>query len=260
MTTSQFLISSWNWNPVVLGAATLGSILYLIAFGRKGNVGWFLAALAVFLFTLVSPLNALADGYLFSAHMLQHILLLLVVPALFLVSLPRTFSFGGRLARVSHPLLGWIAGVGAMWFWHWPTLCNAAVTSRPVFLVQTISLLFCGALFWSQVLSPREGERLGPPAAVLYLFSACVACSALGIILTLSPVTVCSIYSMPMADRLGIGEMIEHGWGFTPENDQQIGGLLMWVPMCLIYLGAIFFQIARWFGETPSPRPITQPR
>ncbi len=257
MSTEQFLLSAWTWNPVALFAAAAGLTAFLLVFRAGRRLGWFLLALAVFLLTLVSPLNALADGYLFSAHMLQHILLLLVVPGFLLLSLPRSFSLGGRARLLAHPLTAWLAGVGAMWFWHWPTLCNAAVTSRSVYAVQTVSLLFCGTLFWSQIIAPRDEERLSPPAAVLYLFSACVACSALGMILTFSPITVCSIYALPVGDRLGMWQTIRYNWGFTPERDQQIGGLLMWVPMCFIYLGAIFAQIARWFGEAPAPRPVT---
>ncbi len=258
MNTEHFLLSAWTWNPVVLVAAGAGLVAYLFAFGSGRRIGWFLLALAGFLLTLLSPINALADGYLFSAHMLQHILLLLVVPGFLLLSLPRAVSLAWRPRILASPLTGWIAGVGAMWFWHWPTLCNAAVTSRSVYALQTVSLLICGAIFWSQIIAPRDDERLSPPGAVLYLFSACVACSALGMILTFSPVTVCSIYAMPVGDRLGMWETIRTGWGFTPEKDQQIGGLLMWVPMCFIYLGAIFAQIARWFGEAPATRTTTQ--
>jgi len=140
-----------------------------------------------------------------------------------------------------------------MWFWHAPALCNAAVASRPVHALQTVSLLVLGSLFWRQILAPREQERLSPPRAIFYLFSACVACSVLGIIITFSPVTVCSIYTMQPNDRLGMLQTIRTGWGVSPERDQQIGGLLMWVPMCLIYLTAILAQLARWFAQPASP-------
>ncbi len=254
---TELFISAWSWSPLVLlsCAAALGA--YFAAFGFHRRLGWFAAGLAVFLLALLSPINTLAEGYLFSAHMVQHILLLLIVPALLLLGLPRSFSMAVRPRFLTHPLMGWMAGVGAMWFWHWPTLCNAAVSSRPMFVLQTGSLVLLGSLFWRQVIAPREEERLSPPGAVLYLFSACVACSVLGMILTFSPVTVCSIYSMPPPDRLGILPVIRGAWGFTPEKDQQVGGLLMWVPMCLIYLGAIFLQIARWFGEAAA-RPATE--
>lgn len=253
MTTAHFLISGWTWNAAVLLVGMASGAAYVTAFGLNQRLGYFAGALAVFLLTLLSPLNTLADGYLFSAHMLQHILLLLIVPALLLLGLPRSLSLVARPRLLSHPLVGWGAGVGAMWFWHAPVLCNAAVASHPVHALQTASLLLLGCLFWRQILAPREQERLSPPGAVLYLFSACVACSVLGIILTFSPVTVCSIYTMQPKDPLGILNTIRVDWGFTPQRDQQIGGLLMWVPMCLIYLSAIFAQIARWFAEPPTP-------
>jgi len=252
MNTRQFLISGWTWNggAMLLGAAAL--FCYVGAFGVQRRIGYFVLALGVFLLALMSPLSALADGYLFSAHMVQHILLLLIVPALALMSLPRSMSLARWPSALAHPLTGLISGVGAMWVWHTPTLCNAAASSRPIYALQTLSLLALGGVFWRQVLAPRDGERLSPPAAVLYLFSACVACSVLGIILTFSPVTVCSVYATHAGDPLGILQTIRTDWGFTVEKDQQVGGLLMWVPMCLIYLGAIFAQVARWFAE-PAP-------
>ena len=256
MTTSQFLVSGWTWSggDLLLAAASL--VAYFTAFRVGRRIGYFATAVGVFLLIVLSPLNALADGYLFSAHMLQHILLLLIVPALLLLSLPRSLSLAVRPRLLGHPLVGWIAGVGAMWFWHAPTLCNAAVVSRPVRALQTASLLVLGGLFWRQILAPREEERLSPPGAVLNLFSACATCSVLGIIITFSPVTICSIYTMQPRDPFGMLHTIRAGWGFTPDRDQQIGGLLMWVPMCLIYLSAIFAQIARWFGEPASPTAV----
>jgi cytochrome c oxidase assembly factor CtaG len=68
-----------------------------------------------------------------------------------------------------------------------------------------------------------------------------------------SPVTVCSIYTMQPNDPFGMLPTIRTGWGFSPERDQQIGGLLMWVPMCLIYFTAILAQITRWFAQPTSP-------
>jgi putative membrane protein len=279
MNTTQFLLSAWTWNPAAVLSCIAALVAYVAVFRRTDingpiavatsenspspirweragvrvrfhpRIGWLLVAITVLMLTLMSPLNALADGYLFSAHMLQHILLLLIVPAMTLLSLPRTVSLAVRPRALGHPFIGWAAGVGAMWFWHVPALCNAAVSSRPVHALQTISLLLLGAAFWRQVIAPRDTERLAPPAAVLYLFTACVTCSVLGIIITFSPVTVCSAYTMPSMDHLGMLPAIRDDWGLTPDRDQQIGGLLMWVPMCLVYLSAILAQLARWFAE-----------
>jgi cytochrome c oxidase assembly factor CtaG len=249
MSTGHFLVSGWTWDGAALAICAAVAALYFTAFGVGRRSAYFAAAIAISLVALISPINALADGYLFSAHMLQHILLLLIVPALLLLSLPRSLSLAVRPGILGRPLVGWIAGVGAMWFWHVPALCDAAVSSRPVHALQTVSLLVLGSVFWRQILAPREQERLAPPGAILYLFSACVTCGVLGIILTFSPVTVCSIYTGHPADGLGLLQTIREGWGLTPERDQQIGGLLMWVPMCLIYLSAIIAQLARWFAE-----------
>jgi putative membrane protein len=255
MTTSQFLISGWTWNATSMALGVLSLVAYWVAFRDRRRMGWLAAALGVLFLALMSPLNALADGYLFSAHMLQHILLLLVVPALFLSGLPTSLSLDVRPRILGHPLVGWLAGTGAMWFWHAPAMCNAAVSSAPVHALQTGSLILLGSLFWRQILAPRDEERLPPPGAVIYLFSACVTCSVLGIIITFSPVAVCSIYTMPPADHLALLANIHSGWGITPERDQQMGGLLMWVPMCLIYLMAIFAQMTRWFAESKPPVP-----
>jgi putative membrane protein len=257
MTTQQFLTSTWTWNTAVSVSNGAALAAYLWTFGVNRRILYLLVGLGVFVLTLVSPLNALAAGYLFSAHMLQHILLLLIVPALLLMSLPRWVSLGSRSWLIDNPFVGWIAGVGAMWLWHARPLCNAAVSSQLVNALQICSLLLLGAIFWRQILAPREEERLSPPGAVLYLFSACVACSILGILITFSPVSVCPIYAQPGADRLGILNLIQANWGITPDKDQQVGGLLMWVPMCLVYLSAIVAQLARWFAHPVASAPVT---
>jgi putative membrane protein len=257
MTTQQFLTSAWTWNTTALVLSGVALIAYVSAFGLNRRILYLLAGLAVFVLTLMSPLNALAAGYLFSAHMVQHILLLLIVPALVLMSLPRWVSLGPRSWVIANPFVGWIAGVSAMWLWHARPLCNAAVSLQLVSGLQICSLLVLGTIFWRQILAPREEERMSPPGAVLYLFSACVACSILGILITFSPVSVCPIYAQPPVDRLGILNLIQASWGITPEKDQQVGGLLMWVPMCLVYLSAIVAQLARWFAHPVASAPVT---
>jgi cytochrome c oxidase assembly factor CtaG len=252
MTTYQFLTTTWRWNSTLLLFSALAFAGYFLAFRRRVRPAYFGAAVVIFLFALISPINALADGYLFSAHMVQHILLVLIIPALLLLSLPRSFSLPRRLTAFTHPFIGWIAGVGAMWLWHAPALCNAATTSRTVAAIQTTSLLLMGSVFWWQVLAPRDAERLSPAAGIVYLFTACTACSVLGIILTFAPVSICSVYQHPV-DRLGMLGTIRDSWGLTSDRDQQIGGLLMWVPMCLIYVAAILAQLARWHSD-PTPQ------
>src|SRR5689334_6905880 len=137
MTTYQFFTIAWTWNYVVIALTAIASIGYFLGFGQRGRPLYFVAAVVLFLLSFISPFSALANGYLFSAHMVQHIVLVLIVPALFLLSLPRSVSLRSPLAYLGHPLVGWIAGVSAMWLWHAPALCNAAATSGTVSAIQT---------------------------------------------------------------------------------------------------------------------------
>jgi putative membrane protein len=258
MNTRQFLISAWNWNPWVIAICAATILIYSARnrFRLNRKTGWLLAGTIVFFLTLASPIDTLADGYLFSAHMLQHLLLLLIIPPLILLSLPSA-PLPGRFQNgrwrwlnwiLRHPVASWFLGIGGMWLWHAPLLCNAAVSNVWIHRLQYVSLLLMGFAFWWPVIGPWTKQRLSPLAGMIYLFTACVGCTVLGIIVTFSPVEVCSIYLHPM-DRLGILPLIQDQWGLTPAKDQQLGGLLMWVPACLIYFGGIFGLFARWHGE-----------
>jgi cytochrome c oxidase assembly factor CtaG len=327
MTTQQFLHSAWSWDPAVIALCVLALLAYarFAHFRFSGRSVYLLAAVGVFFIALASPIAALADGYLFSAHMLQHLLLQLVVPPLVLLSLPeggrpkaeirrpkegrnpkselpdgaaanalgaaaagadsastapaasgssespsefglrnsaffRPSDFGLRVsalfllpirAILSRPLLTWFLGLGAMWIWHVPTLCSASATSTPVHVVQCVSLLLLGTAFWWPIIGPWRSQWLSPLLGVLYLFSACVGCTILGIILTFAPLGVCPVFMHP-ADHLGILPLLRDGWGLDPARDQQLGGLLMWVPPCFVYLCGIFGMLARWYSG-PDP-------
>ena len=225
-----------------------GLATYVALFGGR-RIGWFAGCLAVFLLTLLSPLNTLADGYLFSAHMVQHILLLLIVPALLLLSLSRRVSIGPRLA--GHPFVGWAAGVGAMWFWHVPALCNAAVLSRRS----------CGTEFRCWCWAAFSGGRF---CAALIGAPFAASRSILFVHRVRDVQRAGNYYHLLAGDGLfDLHAANPDRWeccrppskaGGGPERDQQIGGLLMWVPMCLVYLTAIFAQLARWFAEPREAR------
>ncbi|HEX8794687.1 MAG TPA: cytochrome c oxidase assembly protein [Polyangiaceae bacterium] len=250
MSTVGLLVSLWRVDPLALAACVATAIVLLARRSQLGPRAIWLGSAAVVLVTaLASPIGRLADGYLFSAHMLQHLLLVLVVPPLALLGWPssreeRPSSSRRRL----HPVIPWLLGVGAMWLWHEPKLCDAASSNPVVHRVQELSLLAMGAAFWWPVLAPRAATRLPPLAGVLYLFTACVACTLLGIVITFSPVEVCSVFAHPV-DRLGVMPLVRDGWGLSAERDQQVGGLLMWVPACLVYGVGIMGQLARLFAE-----------
>jgi putative membrane protein len=262
MTTTELLVSAWRFDPIApLGcaaalagyaAANGSSRAPFPAIGGR-SLGYFTAAAIVLVLALLSPLGTLADGYLFSAHMAQHLLLLLVVPPLALLgcpSFPRsgTRESATRTAPSASVPGAWLGGVAAMWLWHAPTLCNAATRSAGIHLVQEVSLLGLGTFFFWPILAPRTEARLPPLAGIVYLLSGCIACTLLGVAITFSPVEVCAAYLYPV-DSLGALPLLRGAWGLTPQRDQQIGGLLMWLPACLVYGAGILGILARWYAE-----------
>ncbi len=261
MTTHQFLTSAWEANPLVIALCVVVLVIYGWRIRFSARSGFLIAGLVLSALVLVSPVDALANGYLFSAHMLQHLVLLLVVPPLILLSLGGSSVVKRLAGRAISPmaiLTCWLAGLGAMWIWHVPSLCSAATQSPAIHRVQYVSLLAMGTMFWWPILAPRREQRISPFAGIAYLFSACLGCTVLGIILTFAPLGACPAYLSP-SDRLGILALIRDGWGFTPEKDQQLGGLLMWVPACMVYLAGIISQLVRWYGESaeePGEVPI----
>lgn len=255
------LTSHWHWSSL----AWLGAVVLLIAMVRlfHPTPGLRLVPLAIalitFLLAFVSPIGVLAEGYLFSAHIVQHLALLLVVPMCLLLSVsPRHFAekdsmpIRGPASWLGNPVIGWSCGLGAMWFWHVPSLCSAATTHWTVGLVRDTSLLLAGLAFWWPIFAPRNRCRLAPPAAIVYLFSACLGCTLLGIYLTFTTVSVCPAFANPV-DRLGLLTNL-YDVGMTSSVDQQLGGLLMWIPPCSLYVGVILSVLGRWYS-TPDAVP-----
>jgi cytochrome c oxidase assembly factor CtaG len=121
MTGWQLLVSAWDWEPsVILGCAALLLAYFAALRFRFPKVAWyFIAGIVVLLLALVSPLDALGDTYLFSAHMLQHILLILIVPPLLLLGVPKDLARGilrrplasGMERVLSRPVLAWSLGI-----------------------------------------------------------------------------------------------------------------------------------------------------
>ena len=258
MSTSDFLVAAWAWKPsVVIGCCALvWGYAWAAQFRFTGrSLAWVAGVLSIF-FVLVSPLDELADNYLFSAHMAKHILLVLVAPALLLIGMPaKPFERLLQYAAVAAverflrtPAVAWVAGVGAMSFWHIPAVFNAALANEPLHIVEHLSLLIGGTIYWWPILSPIAKSRMNPvPQAAAYLFTSCLACTSIGVLITFAPALLYPSYAHPV-DAFGILPIIRDRWGISPAMDQQIGGLLMWVPGCLVYLTGIMAMFARWYG------------
>jgi putative membrane protein len=256
MTGWQLLTSTWNWDPSVLagGAALIG--VYLAAVGSRltKRALLFVAGVLATLFALVSPLDVLGDTYLFSAHMVQHLLLIQVTPPLLLLGTPAWLAkkitdwpVAGRVERIlGRPWVAWLLGMGTMWVWHLPALYNATLADEGIHIVEHLSFLVTSTIFWWPVLSPVMEKRLSPPATLLYLVAAIVASDMLGSILSYTAPGVYN-YLHPV-DTLGVLPLLRDTWGLSPAVDQLLGGLAMWILGDLVYLCGILNGIARWHG------------
>lgn len=259
----------WSWEPTALVPVALAAWLYargVRRLWRQAGVGRaigraraaaFAAGCLALVLALASPIDALADQ-LFSIHMAQHELLMLVAAPLvvlgrplaaFLWALPRPArerlgAWAERPAvaitwrRLSSPLAAFALSALALWVWHLPALYQAAVLDDAVHALQHASFFFTSALFWWAVAEGRAG-RLGYGAGVFYVFATALHGGVLGALLTLAPRLVYPIYG-PRAAR----------WGVAPLADQQVGGLLMWIPAGALLLVIGLALVAAWVGES----------
>lgn len=243
-------------------------LLLLFAFALRAKLSLrnacFLTAVFVTSLCVFSPLHLLSAHYLFSAHMLVHVLLLLVVGPMLVLSLPaerKQFS-AFFLFLKKHPVLGWLSGIGAMWFWHIPVLFNAAMDGMHqssfsfVALFENLSLLTAGILFSAPVLHPNKDFRMDALSGVVYLFTACVGCSLLGVLITFAPAGMYHHFLSPH-DEFGMNQRILNA-GITQATDQQAAGLIMWVPCCLLYVTGALYLLVQWFGQKETITPLKQ--
>jgi putative membrane protein len=261
--------AAWFEDPWAL--AVIGGASWLYARGtgrlwRRAGVGrgiprwrfWcYAGGIAALFVALVSPLDPLG-GALFSAHMVQHELLILVAAPLLILGTPVVaglwaFPRGsrrrlGRWVRVhpvrsawravTHPLSAWTLHAAALWLWHAPRLYDAALTSAGIHAAQHLSFFGTALLFWWPLLQASPYRRLGHGLAVLYLFTTAVHGSALGAFLSLS--------TRPWYPSYAEGAAL---WGMTALQDQQLGGLIMWIPFGSLYTFAAIALLGHWLTQ-----------
>ena len=215
-------------------------------------VGWFTLFVA-----LVSPLHPMGE-VLFSAHMTQHELLMLVAAPLIVMGKPLiTYSwalpshlllffttyFKAKVLRaignwISRPVNAWIIQAVALWVWHIPLLFEGALRSNWVHAAQHTSFLGSALLFWwALIRTPRAAKGYG--VAALFVFTTSLHSGFLGALITFAPTVLYQAYLPSTAS-----------WGLSPLEDQQLGGLIMWVPAGLIYIIAGLVLCAGWIRES----------
>ncbi len=259
------LIEHWNFDLEAALLFILLTLLYVIlSHGKwlKGAVLYFSGAVLM-LFLAISPLHFVGMHYLLSAYMVMHILLLLICGPLILLGLPVSSPPHVVLHSISAffhrwPWMGWLAGIGLMWFWHIPVVFDAVFPKdhgsfRFHFLpfLHTTSLLLAGVFFSWPIFGPVKELRIHPLVGVIYLFTGCIGCSILGLFLTFAPPTLYRHYFLP--DEYGFSSLIRNSWNISRAQDQQAAGLMMWVPCCFIYLSGSLLLMFKWLNEKQEP-------
>jgi len=244
--------SVWPGAWAVAAAAIMGAAYWtaVVTLGRgenKPRTTWFAWGLVAWVATLSGPLERLALNRLYSAYILQQVLLVMVVcPALLaglegwmfrpLFSRPAPRAVMGFLTRPGIALLVFVAVFTAI---HVPSVCNQLCHVRPFYHTVRISLFLAGLLLWWPLFGPAVGPpRLSPPLQGLYLLALMLAMSAVAAPITFAETVLYHFYmSGP------------HPLGLTPLTDQIIGGLLMWVVQGIILTGGASVIFVNWLGN-----------
>lgn len=255
-------VLGWTFDGWVTGPLLISFAWFAIGYMRlrtrsRGQslhtreAGWFLAGWTVLAAALVTPLHEAGERS-FAAHMLEHELLMLVAAPFLVLSRPLgialwAFPHSWRLGLaqlgqgigpvwrwVTAPVVATLLQAIALWLWHAPSLFDLALAHDGWHVVQHLCFLLTALLFWWAVLHGRGNRRVG--VAVGCLFFTATISGALGALMALSASPWYAGYAATGLDAFGL----------TPSEDQQLAGVLMWVPGGLVHAGAGLALLARW--------------
>jgi putative membrane protein len=273
---------SWTTDPALLWVV-LAALLYWLggrglgarrSAARRWRTAAFVGGLAAIVVALASPVDDWADKLQW-AHMLQHVLLLLVAPPLLALARPwnrmwRGFPLGPRraVARevaqgrwsaglrrtarfLGDPVPSWLLFTGVLAAWHIPAAYDAALSSPVVHATEHLLFFGTGLLFWTRVIdSPPWRSPLAETARAVYVASAMVAGWLLALVLALSTSPLYAPYAAE-ASRPG---------GITALADQQLAAGVMWVPGSIPFTIAILYVVYRWLEPNRSREPAHRAR
>lgn len=256
-----FLYSNWTPQPGVLIGLLVLVASYVLLTGslNRRTPGWeertvsggqkaaFAGAVVTLLVALGPPLDDWSDHYLLTAHMVQHMLLMLLAPPLLLLGIPgwllaplTRHPVTNRIGYVlTRPLVAYVLVSVALVAWHMPALYDAALANELLHLTEHATFFATSLLAWWPVLGMVSAwPRISPLLQCLYYFALTIPGAAVGAFLVFSPPGLYRPYDM--APRV---------FGLDLATDQQVAGLLMWVGEGAIYLLLITVTFLRWAGE-----------
>jgi cytochrome c oxidase assembly factor CtaG len=267
--TPSHWATAWSWEPGIVIPLAITVALYAIGvqriYGRNRRIPaisrWrviaFAAGWSSLVIALVSPLHKMG-GVLFSAHMTQHeVLMVIAAPLLamgkpliaFLFALPLRWRerlgswtserhFKCAWLWITAPVVVWALHGLTLWVWHLPALYEATLDHEVIHAAQHICFLATALLFWWTLIDGRHG-RLAYGAALIYVFTTALHSSVLGALITFTQQLWYPIYSGRTA-----------AWGLDAIADQQLGGLIMWIPSGVTFLVVGLALLAAWLGES----------
>lgn len=256
--------TSWSvhWSTVV-GLVALGA-LYAWRARAGGSAETptglektsFVAGLLVIFASLNGPIHDLSDGFLFSGHMVQHLLLTLLMPPLLILGTPGWMlrpllqvRWVRAVARfVTRPAACFVIFNLVIAAWHFPALYNAAMANHGIHIVEHLMFMAAAVLMWWPFLSPLpELPRLAYPGQMLYCFLMTIPMSVVAVYITMADHVLYPAYAA--APRL---------WGLSPMDDQLLGGLIMWIPGSLVFYGLMTVIFFRWVARGEDTREAAQ--
>lgn len=254
------LLTEWNWEPSVVIGAILIVAAYLAASGPFRShfkasqrtdirqVAAFLCGMGLIVFALVSPLDAIGDSYLFTAHMLQHTLLLVAAPPLLLVGLPGWMLRPLLLHPTIKPITQFLTRAPLafllfnfdMLLWHLPVPYEATLENETIHIVEHLSFIVLGVLNMWPLLSPLpELSRLTYPGQILYLLLDMVPSMILGFVFVSVTTVLYPTYAAA-----------PHVFAIYGVGDQVVGGYMMAMPSGAIYLGMLLHILSQWSARS----------
>jgi len=276
--SSQFANLPWNWEVwilVCLGLAVFGyacGLRRLHAHARSRifgvlRIASFAAGIVTLFVALISPLDAL-DDQLFSAHMVQHLLLMMVAAPLLVWSRPAMaflWAFpilarrvigrlwiGGGLNRgvdaLMSPLVVWLLCSMVLWFWHLPGPYDWALANEGVHTLEHFCFFITALMFWSLVIEPFGRRRLDYGSTLIFVATLGVQNGLLGALLTLAGHPFYGAHATTTA-----------AWGLTPLEDQQLAGIIMWIPASVIHLTSLGILFVLWMANAEREAQLVVP-
>jgi putative membrane protein len=255
------IMAMWHFEPEIVAGLLIAAALYVAGIRRGVPGKWwrhafFIGGLAALAAALLSPIEPLAD-HVFAIHQVEHMLLRTIGPMLILLAQPqaalmrgmpewlRRGIFGPVVSSTavrntfgffSKPLVATVLFVGISWFWMIPRWHDVAILNEAIHYMWHVTLLISGLFFFSTIFDPRPAPMGSPlPARLIMFWCAAMGNILLGAFLTFKSLPLYHAYDV-------MGRM----FGLDAVTDEQIGGLTMWIPGCMMFAVSAILILHRW--------------